>query len=339
MQLKRIVRKYAFFVNEFLKRQYTLARMRKNFFKYVISCKLRRFDCFSPPCFVKEFKIYESHEVFKEILPICKCKPFLGMFNIDKFFGKGPYPFNVKFFYDPNVYDVFVEIGSGHGEIASSWVYKMNTNPKFNLNFRKKHFGNNTSSFDSGLFSPKLVAVITFEWHKRFWRKTRERILLHCLNNNTGNVGNNKLSDNTSYPCCYAPSLAFWDNGYTALKIFSKSSIAGIFVLFPDPWHKRKHKKRRPLTVDFFKQAYKILRNGGFILIVTDHSEYFTFIQEQAYDFIELMANKNKQPPLLQAEEVSSLKELGLVATHYYKKWKRKGLKKFFAVRIQKIDD
>ena len=47
-----------------------------------------------------------------------------------------------------------------------------------------------------------------------------------------------------------------------------------IFILFPDPWPKKKHKKRRLINEEFVKNLNKITLKHSEILIATDDEDY-----------------------------------------------------------------
>ena len=47
-----------------------------------------------------------------------------------------------------------------------------------------------------------------------------------------------------------------------------------VHVYFPDPWPKRRHRRRRSLQVFFLQELHRVLQPGGQLLIVTDHWEY-----------------------------------------------------------------
>jgi len=51
-------------------------------------------------------------------------------------------------------------------------------------------------------------------------------------------------------------------------------SVHIFHVYFPDPWHKRKHHKRRLLTADFFRLLHRRLEPGGRLEIATDNFDY-----------------------------------------------------------------
>ncbi len=55
---------------------------------------------------------------------------------------------------------------------------------------------------------------------------------------------------------------------------FMDNTISGVFILFPDPWPKKRHHKRRLIKPGFIQLLYQRLRPGGTLLIVTDHDGY-----------------------------------------------------------------
>lgn len=52
-------------------------------------------------------------------------------------------------------------------------------------------------------------------------------------------------------------------------------SVSALHVYFPDPWWKRKHRRRRVFTDEFVEQASVILKAHGLIHVWTDVEEYF----------------------------------------------------------------
>jgi len=52
------------------------------------------------------------------------------------------------------------------------------------------------------------------------------------------------------------------------------ASLAGIHVFFPDPWHKKKHHKRRLVQPAFVRQLVTRLAPGGYLHCATDWQPY-----------------------------------------------------------------
>ncbi|HEX5132176.1 MAG TPA: tRNA (guanosine(46)-N7)-methyltransferase TrmB, partial [Candidatus Krumholzibacteria bacterium] len=51
-------------------------------------------------------------------------------------------------------------------------------------------------------------------------------------------------------------------------------SVDAFHIYFPDPWHKRKHHKRRLLTPEFFRLLHRRLKPGGRLELATDNFDY-----------------------------------------------------------------
>jgi tRNA (guanine-N7-)-methyltransferase len=55
-------------------------------------------------------------------------------------------------------------------------------------------------------------------------------------------------------------------------------SVQCVRVYFPDPWWKRRHRKRRIFTPEFVVQGERVLQVGGSLDVATDVEEYFAVI-------------------------------------------------------------
>lgn len=122
-------------------------------------------------------------------------------------------------------------------------------------------------------------------------------------------------------------AYVFNGDGYDAsLNHFSKQSLAGIYVLFPDPWHKKSHHKRRPIVNTWMRNVSKKLKSEGFIFIATDWMKYVDFILEQTNLVKDLYSvESGKYNPT----------DHGLTDTYYYRKWSKIG-REFKFIRLQK---
>jgi tRNA (guanine-N7-)-methyltransferase len=58
------------------------------------------------------------------------------------------------------------------------------------------------------------------------------------------------------------------------LKSLPDASLEGIMLFFPDPWHKKKHHKRRILQPAFVEELARLIRPGGLFHTATDWQEY-----------------------------------------------------------------
>jgi tRNA (guanine-N7-)-methyltransferase len=56
---------------------------------------------------------------------------------------------------------------------------------------------------------------------------------------------------------------------------FPDESLAAVHVYFPDPWWKKRHKKRRVMRESFVRDVQRTLRPGGLLHFWTDVEEYF----------------------------------------------------------------
>ena len=57
-------------------------------------------------------------------------------------------------------------------------------------------------------------------------------------------------------------------------NVLVDSSLDGVHIFFPDPWHKKRHHKRRLIQAEFVKLLCRKLKPGGYIHMATDWQEY-----------------------------------------------------------------
>ncbi len=57
-------------------------------------------------------------------------------------------------------------------------------------------------------------------------------------------------------------------------QMIAPSTLAGVHVFFPDPWHKARHNKRRLLQAPFVKLLAQRLAPGAYLHCATDWQEY-----------------------------------------------------------------
>jgi tRNA (guanine-N7-)-methyltransferase len=62
-------------------------------------------------------------------------------------------------------------------------------------------------------------------------------------------------------------------------------SLTGVQIFFPDPWHKKRHHKRRIIQPDFVDRLQRKLKLGGFLHLATDwqnYAEHMLEVMQQA---------------------------------------------------------
>ncbi|MFQ5571621.1 MAG: tRNA (guanosine(46)-N7)-methyltransferase TrmB [Rhodothermales bacterium] len=96
-------------------------------------------------------------------------------------------------------------------------------------------------------------------------------------------------------------------------NVIPPRSLHRIYVNFPDPWPKKRHRDRRLLQAPFFRLLSTRLEQGGALLFTTDHAKYFDFALEEAratglYDLVQ------GPPPL------------ATLQTKYARKWRAQDL-------------
>jgi tRNA (guanine-N7-)-methyltransferase len=60
------------------------------------------------------------------------------------------------------------------------------------------------------------------------------------------------------------------------------ASVDKVFVLFPDPWPKTRHHKRRLIQADSLSDLARVLKPGGRLRFVTDWKDYAAWTLERA---------------------------------------------------------
>ena len=57
-------------------------------------------------------------------------------------------------------------------------------------------------------------------------------------------------------------------------KMIAPNSLDGIHIYFADPWHKKRHHKRRLIQADFVKLLVSRLKSGAYLHLATDWHNY-----------------------------------------------------------------
>lgn len=62
--------------------------------------------------------------------------------------------------------------------------------------------------------------------------------------------------------------------------MIADASLDGVHIFFPDPWHKKRHHKRRLIQAGFVALLCRKLKAGGYLHVATDWQEYAEWVLE-----------------------------------------------------------
>ena len=74
------------------------------------------------------------------------------------------------------------------------------------------------------------------------------------------------------------------ESSYSVRYLLPENSVNVFYLLFPDPWPKRRHQRRRVVTAEFMQSIYRALAPGGLFQMATDQQDYFEQIRRLALD-------------------------------------------------------
>lgn len=73
----------------------------------------------------------------------------------------------------------------------------------------------------------------------------------------------------------------YQDDGRSLLAALPEASLTRVVALFPDPWRKQRHHKRRLIQRTTLDEMARVLTDGGELRLATDHSGYLTWMLAQ----------------------------------------------------------
>lgn len=106
------------------------------------------------------------------------------------------------------------------------------------------------------------------------------------------------------------------DDVRTILPLFPKAAISRTFILFPDPWPKRRQQKRRLIQPAFLDELSNVMAPDAHLRFATDVASYADealarFLTHPAFDWTAECANDWKQQPADHEATRYQLKKLG----------------------------
>jgi tRNA (guanine-N7-)-methyltransferase len=72
----------------------------------------------------------------------------------------------------------------------------------------------------------------------------------------------------------------FIDDARLLIEALPEASVERVFILFPDPWPKERHHKRRIVSRDTLDGLARIMSDGAELRLATDDPDYFSWMLE-----------------------------------------------------------
>lgn len=119
-------------------------------------------------------------------------------------------------------------------------------------------------------------------------------------------------------------NVRLWpDDARKLVEAFPDGSIERVFILFPDPWPKRRQQKRRLVQPDFVAALHRIVAPGGQVRFATDVASYadealLTFLGQGGFAWNAVRADDWRCPPADHVTTRYESKKLGDCAPVWY---------------------
>ena len=73
----------------------------------------------------------------------------------------------------------------------------------------------------------------------------------------------------------------YTDDARTLVNHLPDSCLERVYILYPDPWPKSRHHKRRLVSTETLDGIARVLKKGGMLRLATDHEGYATWMLER----------------------------------------------------------
>ncbi len=141
-----------------------------------------------------------------------------------------------------------------------------------------------------------------------------------------GKLRYDKLIENSQKKNLTNLTLICGDARIPVEKHFADQGFSKVFVLFPDPWPRNKHRHKRLLQTDFLKKLATKIKAGGEFLLVTDVADYAEWSFANLKTLPEFKTSQSAPLPGLPPD---------VIPTFFAEKWRKMG-RNFWSVRFVK---
>src|SRR5690606_33255951 len=87
------------------------------------------------------------------------------------------------------------------------------------------------------------------------------------------------------------------DATFVIRHVVPTGGLRRVYVNYPDPWPRRRHRDRRLLQPEFLRLLARRLEPGGDVLVTTDHPGYFEFVRQSANESRVFRLDELAPPP------------------------------------------
>lgn len=102
---------------------------------------------------------------------------------------------------------------------------------------------------------------------------------------------------------CKISNVKVWaDDARMVLDALPDASVERVYILYPDPWPKVRHHKRRLVQPHLLAQLARVLKQGGLVQLATDHDGYAShmlqvFLADERFAWTAKACADWQQPP------------------------------------------
>jgi len=107
-----------------------------------------------------------------------------------------------------------------------------------------------------------------------------------------------------------------YDAVYAVEKMIPDASLEAVHIFFPDPWPKKRHRKRRLVQRPFTETLAKCLKPGGYLYMVTDWEDYALHALEELNATASLKNAYESFAPPQKWRPVTKFEQKGLTKEH-----------------------
>ena len=119
------------------------------------------------------------------------------------------------------------------------------------------------------------------------------------------------------------------EDGTLLLELLPSNFISKAFILFPDPWPKKKHHKRRLINSDTIKELSRVMKTNAELRVATDNPSYCAWILHYFVNSENFIWNADSKEDFIK-------KPLDWPQTRYEKKALLKGNNPIFLIFTKK---